>query len=269
MPSASTVAELQVVVGADVSSAEKALDSLGTKVGNAGSMIATAFTGAAVAGIAGLAAGLGASVAAASDFEKSMSGIKAVSGATAAQMEDTSKLALQLGADTSFSAKEAADGIGELVKAGVSMSDIMGGAGKASLDLAAAGGIAVADAATLAAQAMNIFAIKGADMGHVADTIAGAANASAIDVNQFKFSLSAAGTVAATVGFSFDDLAQAIAVMGQNGLVGSDAGTSLKTMMMALQPSTKAATHSASRCPSLRQAAWTSSDRGSRAATAP
>ena len=64
---------------------------------------------------------------------------------------------------------------------------------------------------------MNIFAIKGADMGNVADTIAGAANASAIDVNQFKFSLSAAGAVAATVGFSFDDLAQAIAVMGQNG----------------------------------------------------
>jgi murein DD-endopeptidase MepM/ murein hydrolase activator NlpD len=77
-------------------------------------------------------------------------------------------------------------------------------------------------------------------MAHVSDLIAGAANASAIDVNQFKFSLQAAGAVAATVGFNFDDLATGIAVMGKAGIAGSDAGTSLKTMLLNLQPSTKA-----------------------------
>src|ERR671929_151709 len=64
--------------------------------------------------------------------------------------------------------------------------------------------------------------------------LAGAAIASALDVGQFKFSLQAAGAVASTVGFSFDDLADAIAVMGKAGITGSDAGTSLKTKMMKL-----------------------------------
>jgi hypothetical protein len=78
-------------------------------------------------------------------------------------------------------------------------------------------------------------------MAHVADMIAGAANASAIDVNDYKFSLSAAGAVAATVGVSFEDLTTAIAEMGNSGIKGSDAGTSLKTFLLSLTPSTKKA----------------------------
>jgi TP901 family phage tail tape measure protein len=117
----------------------------------------------------------------------------------------------------------------------------MNGAAEATLNLAAAGGVSLPDAATIAANALAEFNLKGSDMAHVADLIAGAANASALDVSDFKFSLSAAGAVAATVGFSFDDLAQGIAVMGKAGITGSDAGTSLKTMMMNLVPATNKA----------------------------
>lgn len=234
-----TAARLQVVVAAETSAAEKGLAALGAKVESAGAGFARVFGLAAAAGVAGVTAALGGAVKEASDFEKTMSGVAAVSGATAGELKQLADLALKLGADTSFSAKEAAEGLEELTKAGVSMGDIMGGAAKASLDLAAAGGVSVADAATIAANAMNQFSIKGSEMGHIADLIAGAANASALDVNDFKYSLQAAGAVAATVGFSFDDLAQAIAVMGQAGITGSDAGTSLKTMMMGLQPQTK------------------------------
>lgn len=194
---------------------------------------------AAVGAVGGLALGLGAAVKEAAEFEKVMSGVKAVSGATAPEMATLSGLALQLGADTKFSATEAGRGIEELIKAGVSIGDVMGGAAAASLSLAAAGEIEVGESASIAANAMNAFNLKGADLAHVADVIAGAANASAIDVNDFKFSLAASGAVAATVGFSFDDLATAIAVMGQAGIKGSDAGTSLKTMMLNLQPATK------------------------------
>ncbi len=191
-----------------------------------------------VAAFGALAGGIGAAASSAIEFEKTMSGVKAVSGASQETMSQLSGLALQLGKDTSFSASEAATGLEELVKAGVSVGDIMGGAARASLDLAAAGGVNVKDAAEIAANALNVFSMKGSDMAHVADLIAGAANASAIDVNDFKFSLAASGAVAATVGFDFDDLAQAIAVMGQAGIKGSDAGTSLKTMMLNLQPVT-------------------------------
>lgn len=236
------IADLRVVVGADVSDAERKLDTLGTKVDSFGSTFGRVFTIAAAAGTAALVGGLGSVISSASEFERTMSGVQAVSGASAAQMQALSALALQLGADTSFSAGEAGKGIEELSKAGVSMADIMGGAAKASLDLAAAGNISVADSATIASNAMNQFGIKGKDMAQIADLIAGAANASAIDVGQFKFSLQAVGAVANTVGLSFKDTAVAIAEMGQAGITGSDAGTSLKTMLLALQPSTKSAT---------------------------
>ena len=232
------VARLQVVVDADTKPAEAGLTSLGTKIGSTGSMLATAFGGAAIAGVAALGAGLVTTVKSAADFEKQMSAISAVSGATDEELAALNKTALQLGKDTSFSAKEAAEGMEELVKAGVSVEDVIGGGAKGALDLAAAGAVGVAEAAEIAANAMNVFNIDGSQMGHVADMIAGAANASAISVTDYKFSLAQTGAVAATVGVSFDDLSVAIAAMGNAGIKGSSAGTSLKTMMMSLQPST-------------------------------
>jgi hypothetical protein len=188
--------------------------------------------------VTGVVAGFVAATGAAMDFEKQISAIAAVTGASQSDIAGLSQTALQLGKDTSFSASEAAVGMEELAKAGVSIADIMGGAGRASLDLAAAGAISVGDAAEIASNAMNVFGIEGTKMGHVADVIAGAANASAIGVNDYKFSLAAAGAVAATVGIGFEDLSTAIAVMGNAGIKGSDAGTSLKTMLLNLQPTT-------------------------------
>lgn len=194
-----------------------------------------------VAGTASLALGAGLALATkkAADFEAGLSAIAAVSGATTDDMELLRKKALQLGADTAFSATEAASAMEELAKAGVSLPDILNGAADATVALAAAGGIALPEAATIAANAMNTFGLSAKDLAHVADLIAGAANASAIDVSEFGQSLQQAGAVANLVGLSFDDLAVAIALMGNAGIKGSDAGTSLKTMLSNLQPTTK------------------------------
>lgn len=208
-------------------------------VGNqAASLGMTLVTGLAAAGAA-VAAGLGFAIKSAADFEKTMSGVKAVSGATAGEMSQLSALALQLGKDTVFSASEAASGLEELVKGGVSIPEIMNGAAQATLNLAAAGGVSLPAAAGIAANALNTFGLKGADMARVSDLIAGAANASAISVDDFRMSLAASGAIAATVGLPFGDLAVAIAAMGNAGIKSSDAGTSLKTMLLNLQPSTK------------------------------
>lgn len=234
-------------IGVDISPLEAGMNrasglvsGFGSAVAGVGAQVAKLSFAAVAATAATVGAGFGVSVKQAADFEKTLSAVAAVSGLAAAEMKTLSSLALKLGADTSFSATEAAQGMEELVKAGVSISDIMGGAAKASLDLAAAGAVSVAESAEIASNAMNVFGLKGSDMARVANVIAGAANASAIDVNDFKFSLSAAGAVAATVGVGFEDLSTAIAVMGQSGIKGSDAGTSLKTMLMNLQPTTKA-----------------------------
>lgn len=220
-----------------INSANKGLDTFTDKARNAERNFST------VARNTGIAAGiLGAGIVYAAntaiDFEHQISAIGAVSGATESQLEQLRKKALQLGADTAFSASEAGAAMEELVKAGLSVEDVLGGAADATVALAAAGGIDLADAAKIASNAMNVFNLKAADLVHVADLIAGAANSSAIDVNEFGFSLAQAGAVANLVGVSFDDLTTAIALMGNAGIKGSDAGTSLKTMLSNLQPVT-------------------------------
>lgn len=186
-------------------------------------------------------AGIGLAVKVAAGFEQRLSGVAAVSGATERQMEAVRRKALQLGADTVFSASEAASAFEELTKAGISLDDSINGAADAVVALAAAGEIDLAKAATIASAAMNNFRLTGAEMPHVADLIAGAANASAITVEEFGHSLQQSGAAAALAGFSFDDLAVAIAVMGNAGIRGSDAGTSLRVMFTRLTPETKKA----------------------------
>jgi TP901 family phage tail tape measure protein len=231
-------------VGAAVGSLgrlQSAAGSVGGALVGMGEAAAKAALAVGAISFTAFVAGMTSAVTTAASFEKQISAIGAVSGATTEQLKQFHDLALQLGKDTSFSASEAANGIEELVKAGVSLKDVMGGAAAASLNLAAAGGVSVAESATIASNAMNTFSLKGADMAHVADELAGAANASAIDVHELGFSLSSVGAVAATVGLSLDDTTTAIAVLGQAGLKGSDAGTSLKTMLLNLTPSTKSA----------------------------
>lgn len=197
-------------------------------------------TAATVAG-ASVVAGFGVAVKAATDFEFQLSAIQAVSGSTADEMDLIRAAALRIGQDTSYSASEAAQAMEELVKAGISTQDVLNGAADATVALAAAGGVDLPTAATIASNAMNQFQLKAQDLVGVTDLIAGAANASAIDVGQFGMSLSQVGAVANLAGLSFDDTAVAIAAMGNAGIVGSDAGTSLKTMLMNLQPTTDAA----------------------------
>lgn len=238
-------AELMVKIGGDtsdltskVNEADGTLNKLGGTLGT----VAKVGLGGMVVAAGGLVAGIGTSIGKAQDFEAALSGIQAVSGATSTEMQTVADKALQIGKDTSFSATEGAAAIEELVKAGVSIPDIMNGAADATVALAAATGIKVPEAATIASNAMNQFHLAAKDLPGVVDQIAGAANASAIDVSQFGFSLSAVGAVANTIGFDFKDTATAIAELGNAGIVGSDAGTSLKTMFLNLSPSTKQAT---------------------------
>lgn len=186
-----------------------------------------------------IAAGIGSAVTVAAKFEKQLSAVKAVSGATSEEMEVLRQKALDIGKDTSFSAAEGAQAIEELVKAGVSVQDVMNGAADATVALAAAGEVALPDAAAIASNAMNQFGLAARDLPKVADNIAGAANASAIDVADFGYSLSQVGAVANLAGANFEDTATAIAIMGNAGIKGSDAGTSLKSVLMNLQPDTK------------------------------
>lgn len=190
------------------------------------------------AGLA-ISAGLAYATNKAVDFEKEISAVGSVSGASQTQLDQLRKKALQLGADTSFSASQAASAMEELAKAGISTTDILNGAADATVALAAAGGIDLATAATISANAMNQFGLTAQQLPKIVDQIAGAANTSAIDVTDLGHSMQQVGAVAHLAGLSFQDTAVAIAELGNAGIKGSDAGTSLKTFLQNLIPTTK------------------------------
>jgi TP901 family phage tail tape measure protein len=191
----------------------------------------------AAVGTAG-AIGFGTAVKVAADFEQQMSGVTAVVNGTEDEMEALRQKALDLGRDTVYSASEAAAAIEELAKAGVPVEDILNGAAEGAVALAAAGGVGLEQAATIASNAMNQFGIEADKVVDVADVLAGVANVSAADVSSLGESLSQAGAVANLAGLSFRDTAIALGEMADAGINGSDAGTSLKTMLNNLIPVT-------------------------------
>lgn len=199
-----------------------------TVVGDLGKVASV--TGVAVAGIGA------AALKTSSDFNESMSGVASVANASSAELEQLREAALKAGADTVFSATEAAQAQSELVKAGVSVADVMGGALAGSLDLAAAGQLDLANAATISAQAMNLFGLGGADVSHIADVLAAGANKSAADVGTLGDALRQGGLVAAQTGLTLEDTVGVLSLFADSALVGSDAGTSLKTMLQRLVP---------------------------------
>lgn len=197
--------------------------------------------GVAALGVAGIG---GAAVMASTEFNKSMSGVSAVAGATAGEMEQLREAALKAGADTAFSASEAAVAQGELARAGVSVADILGGALAGSLGLAAAGQLELGQAAEISAQALNIFGLGGDQTTRVADVLAAGANKSAADVAQLGDALRQGGLVAAQTGLSLEETAGVLSMFADNALIGSDAGTSLKTMLQRLVPQSDEAAES-------------------------
>ncbi|PEC14514.1 phage tail tape measure protein [Bacillus thuringiensis] len=213
------------------------MESLGNHLQNAGMQIGMVFGGMTYA----IGRGLKSAVEESMNFEQQMANIKAVSGATGQEMSKLSELAVKYGEDTKYSSVEAGKGIEELIKAGVSLKDIINGGLEGALNLAAAGELELGEAAEIASTALNAFKKDGLSVTDVANLLAGAANASATDVHELKYGLSASAAVAAGAGMTFKDTSTALAVFAQNGLKGSDAGTSLKTMLMRLNPSTKEA----------------------------
>lgn len=204
----------------------------GNKMQDVGGQVGTTF--AAMTGVIG--AGLAVAVKESMNFEQKMADIQAVSGATGDEMRKISELAVEMGEKTKYSSVEAGQGIEELIKAGVSLTDIINGGLEGALNLATAGELELGDAAEIASTALNAFKDDNLSVAQAADLLAGAANASATNVGELKFGLSMVSAVAAGVGLSFKDTTTALALFAQNGLKGSDAGTSLKTMLANLIP---------------------------------
>lgn len=194
---------------------------------------------AAGVGALGIAAGFGAAVKIAGDFEAGLNQLRAVSGASGKDLDRLRQSALRLGASTKFSAREVVGAQTELAKSGLTTAQILGGALPAALNLAAAGNLEVADAAKFTANAMNLFGLEGGKATKVADAFAYAANATSADVHDFGLALAQGGSAARAAGLSFRETMLALTALAKQGIKGSDAGTSLKSALLALLTPTK------------------------------
>lgn len=180
-------------------------------------------------------AGLGTlSVNTANDFESAMSQAAGALNMPMSQMGELRDLAIKTGQDTIFSAKEAGQAITELAKGGLSEADIKAGALKATMDLAASSGMDLGNAANVTVQAMGAFGLSAEKSAVAANALAGAAAASSTDVEPLTQGLSQVSAQAYNAGWSIQETTAVLGKFADAGIVGSDAGTSLKVMLQRL-----------------------------------
>lgn len=219
-----------------VAGAETIMSRFGKTTSRVGSGMKAAFAsvGGIVAGVSGVGAAATAAAKSAMDFEAQVSKVRATGAATAPQLKALEAQSMSMAKTFGVSGTEAMNSVEALAKAGVSTADIMSGGLKGALSLAAAGEMDVGDAAETASSAMAQFNLKGKDVGHIADVLAQGANLAQGSVSDLSQALSQGGMVASQMGMSLDETVGVLAEFANKGLMGSDAGTSLKTMLQRL-----------------------------------
>ncbi|MBB3665934.1 TP901 family phage tail tape measure protein [Prauserella sediminis] len=174
------------------------------------------------------------------DFQASMNKVSAISGATGGELAKMEDLAKQMGSTTQFSASEAADAMTYLSMAGFDTSETM----KAlpdTMNLAAAGGLNLADAADIASNVLSGYGMQAADLGKVNDALAKTFTSTNTDMRMLGESFKMVAPVASSAGLEFNEVSSAIGLLGNAGIQGSEAGTALRSSIaMLLNPSAQA-----------------------------
>ena len=173
------------------------------------------------------------------EFQAQMSRVQAIAGATGGELDKMKAQAIELGAKTAFSAKEAAQGMENLASAGFQVNEIMD-AMPGVLDLAAVSGGDVAASSEAMASSLRAFGLEAGQAGHVADVFARAAadtNAETVDMAE---AMKYVAPVAHSMGLSLEETAASIGIMADAGIKGSQAGTTLRGALSRIAKPTKA-----------------------------
>ena len=183
-----------------------------------------------MAAFAGVSFGVADTINTFKDFEQGMANVKAISGATGEEFDELTATAKKLGETTMFSAAQAAEAMENLAMAGWKSKDIVAGM-PGLLDLAAAGSVDLATAADVTSSALAQFNMDASESTRVADVLAATATNSKTDIAGLGESLKMAGTQAGALGYSIEDTALALGLMGNAGVDASSAGTALRSTL--------------------------------------
>ncbi len=197
--------------------------------------------GVAVTGFGGaMALGLGMAVKTTADFESAMSRVGALSGATGKQLESMTQTAEHLGATTAFTATQAAEGMQFLAMAGYKTNDIIA-AMPGLLATAAAGQTDLATTADITSNILSGFGLQAEETARVADVLTKAFTNSNTDLEMLGYTMKYVAPIAHASGQSLESVAAAAGLLGNAGIQGTQAGTSLRRMLTRLAGPPKAA----------------------------
>lgn len=217
------------------------IDQAGTKFQDTGRKISDAGTTLTTHVSLPLAAAGTGILHAAGNFEASMNKVRAVTGATGEELAKMEELAKDLGATTAFSASQAADAMYFLSAAGFDTTETMT-ALPGVLDLAAAAGIDLAQAADIASNILSGYGMQADQLADVNDKLVKTFQSSNVNVQMLGESFKYVGPVAAGAGLEFNEMAAAIGLLGNAGIQGSEAGTALRGAIARLLSPTKEVT---------------------------
>ncbi|MGN1089206.1 MAG: phage tail tape measure protein, partial [Huintestinicola sp.] len=224
----------------DVKSYEDAVSDLNSAIGNVKNDLdgIAAAAGAAVAGIGTAAVGaVGKAAEVGMDFEKSMSKVQAISGATAddlARLEEASK---KMGATTSKTASESADALGYMALAGWNTEQMLTGL-EPILRASEAGQIDLARTSDLVTDSMSAMGVEVSGLGHYLDVVAKAQSNSNTSMEQLLEAFVAVGGTAHNLGIDVEKLSTILGVMANRGIKGSEAGNALNAVLVNMLGST-------------------------------
>ncbi len=205
---------------------ERGLKQAQAKIKNFGTSLTTAGKGmVTVATIA--AAPFAFATKTFADFDDQMRMVKAVSGATEKEFQRLTEVAEKLGRETSFTAKQVADGMTAMGRMGFNAKEIEA-AIPAVLNLSRATGTDLAEAAEIAANNMRVFGIESSKMADVSDILTATANGSAQTLTDLAEGLKMAGPQAAAAKDNIVNVSGALGVLANMGIKGSLAGTALR-----------------------------------------
>lgn len=167
------------------------------------------------------------------EFDKTITQVGVITGATGADFDRLEKSALRLGSSTQYTAKEIADLQLEFGRLGFSTREILQST-KATVDLATATGEGLARSAEIAGSTLRAFGLDASEMGRVTDVMAAALNNSALTLDSFADGIKYVSPVAAAVNVSLEETAAMMSVLADAGIKGTQAGTSLRRIFTML-----------------------------------
>lgn len=189
--------------------------------------------------------GLGTvSVKTAATFESAMSQVQATMGLTADStselkgqtvntMDSLSSLAKQMGAETKFSATEAAEAINNMAMAGYNVNEVYDALPEV-LNLASAGALDLDYATQLAANGLNVMGYGTDRLSELSNKLAVTASSAYGSVSDFGEGLLVAGGAAKSANLDFTDIFTALGILGDAGISASEGGTKLRNVILSL-----------------------------------